>query len=205
MVSSSRALMILLLIGPLAACDRQSQPKEQANASGSGEVAATADEATPTGAKSAAFSYKLDRSKAGTAAPTHAFLDPEGGEKTLQDFTGKPVLVNLWATWCTPCVAEMPTLDRVAATYGPKGLSVLTISQDTQGQSAVKGFFAKQKLPHLNAYADPENRFGFDYATGSLPTSVLYDASGKEMVRVVGAMDWESDEAKTLIDAALQS
>jgi thiol-disulfide isomerase/thioredoxin len=205
MLSSSRALMILLLLGPLAACDRQSQPKEQANASASGEVVATPGEAAGEAKASEAFSYKLDRSKAGTPAPDFAFLDPDGGEKTLADFAGRPVLVNLWATWCTPCVAEMPTLDRVAAAHGAKGLAVLTISQDTQGLSAAKAFFAKHKLPDLKAYADPENRFGFDYATGSLPTSVLYDAQGKEMVRVIGAMDWEGKEAKTLIDAALQS
>lgn len=205
MLSSSRALMILLLPAVLAACDRQSQPKEQANASASGEVAATPGEAASEAKTPEAFSYKLDRSKAGTPAPAFAFLDPDGGEKTLADFAGRPVLVNLWATWCTPCVAEMPTLDRVAAAHGAKGLAVLTISQDTQGLNAAKTFFAKQKLPHLKAYADPENQFGFAYATGSLPTSVLYDAQGKEMVRVIGAMDWEGKEANALIEAALQS
>jgi thiol-disulfide isomerase/thioredoxin len=197
--------MMLLLPGLLAACDRQSQPKEQANAAISGEVPATSGEAPDSTAREAAFSYKLDRSKAGAAAPDFAFLDPAGGEKTLQDFAGRPLLVNLWATWCTPCVAEMPTLDRVAAAQGPAGVAVLTISQDTQGLAAVKPFFQKHKLPHLTAYADPENRFGFDYATGSLPTSVLYDARGKEMVRVIGAMDWESAEAKALLDAAARS
>lgn len=205
MVSSSRALMMLLLLGPLAACDRQSQPKEQANASPSGEVMAGSGEGKGGGSKDSAFSYRLDRSKAGTPAPDFTFLDPDGGQKTLHDFAGRPLLVNLWATWCTPCVAEMPTLDRVAAAYGPKGLAVLTISQDNQGLKVVKPFFEKHKLPHLKGWADPENRLGFDYATGLLPTSVLYDAQGKEMVRVIGAMDWESAEAKALIEAAMAS
>lgn len=151
------------------------------------------------------FNYRLDRSKAGTPAPNFAFQDPDGGEKTLQDFAGRPLLVNLWATWCTPCVAEMPTLDRVAATHGPAGLAVLTISQDNQGLKAVKPFFAKHDLPHLKGWADPDNHFGFDYATGLLPTTVIYDAQGKEMVRVIGAMDWEGAEAKKLIAAAMQS
>ena len=167
----------------------------------SGEVPASGN-AT---AGSEAFNYRLDRSKAGTAAPTFAFQNPDGGEATLQDFAGRPMLVNLWATWCTPCVAEMPTLDRIAATYGPKGLAVLTISQDNQGEKAVKPFFAKHDLPHLKGWADPENQFGFDYATGLLPTTVLYDAQGKDMVRVIGAMDWEGAEAKALIDAAMAS
>ncbi|MDT7534492.1 TlpA disulfide reductase family protein [Sphingobium sp. SA2] len=193
--------MILLLAAGLAACDRQSPPAGQANASMSGEVPASGNATTD----SEAFNYRLDRSKAGTAAPTFAFQNPDGGEATLQDFAGRPMLVNLWATWCTPCVAEMPTLDRIAATYGPKGLAVLTISQDNQGEKAVKPFFAKHDLPHLKGWADPDNQFGFDYATGLLPTTVLYDAQGKEMVRVIGAMDWEGAEAKALIDAAMAS
>jgi len=193
--------MILLLPAALAACDRQSPPKEQANAASSGEVVATGDAAK----KDDAFDYRLDRSKAGMPAPDFAFQNPQGGEKTLQDFAGKPLLVNLWATWCAPCIAEMPTLDRIAATYGPKGLAVLTISQDNQGLKVAQPFFAKRDLPHLTAWADPENQFGFHYATGLLPTTVIYDAQGKEMVRVIGAMDWEGSEAKALIDAAMAS
>ncbi|HUD93185.1 TlpA disulfide reductase family protein [Sphingobium sp.] len=201
--------MILLLPAVLAACDRQSQPPEQDNAQAdaaiSGEVPATSGEAKGGGAKDSAFNYKLDRSKAGAPAPDFAFLDPDGGERTLQDYAGKPMLVNLWATWCAPCVAEMPTLDLIAATHSGKGLAVLTISQDNQGMKAVQPFFEKHKLPHLKGYADPENQFGFHYATGLLPTTIVYDAQGKEMVRVVGAMDWESAEGKALIDAATAS
>ena len=205
MLSSCRALMILLLPAALAACDRQSRSPEQANAGISGEVPAASGEVRDAGAKGNAFSYRLDRSKAGTPAPDFAFLDPDGGERTLQDFAGRPLLVNLWATWCAPCIAEMPTLDRIAAAQGARGLAVLTLSQDMQGMKAVTPFFQKHKLPHLRGYADPENRFGFHYATGQLPTTVIYDAQGKEMVRVIGAMDWEGPEAKALIDAATAS
>ncbi|MCP1468410.1 thiol-disulfide isomerase/thioredoxin [Sphingobium sp. OAS761] len=168
----------------------------------SGNAAATEE---ADGSKDGAFDYRLDRSKAGTAAPGFSFLDPDGGDKRLQDFAGRPMLVNLWATWCAPCVAEMPTLDRIAAAYDSKGLAVLTISQDNQGLKAAKPFFEKHDLPHLKAWADPENQFGFDYATGLLPTTVIYDAQGKEMVRVIGAMDWESADGRALIDAALAS
>ncbi|KAA9016205.1 TlpA family protein disulfide reductase [Sphingobium limneticum] len=197
--------MILLLPAALAACDRQSPPKEQANAAISGEVATSSEEVKGIGSKDGTFDYRLDRSKAGTPAPDFAFLDPDGGKKTLKDFAGKPLIVNLWATWCAPCIAEMPTLDRIAATYGPKGLTVLTISQDNQGLKAAKPFFEKHPLPHLKGWADPENHLGFHYATGLLPTTVIYDAQGKEMVRVIGAMDWEGAEAKALIDAAIKS
>lgn len=200
--------MSLLLLAGLGACDKQSASPEQANAQGSGEVPAMSGEATipaASGSGEEAFNHKIDRSKAGTPAPDFTFLDPQGGETTLGDVGGRPMLVNLWATWCAPCIAEMPALDTIAATYGPKGLAVFTISQDTQGAKAIAPFFAKHKLPNLKGWADPENQFGFHYGTGVLPTTVLYDAQGKEMLRVIGAMDWTGEEARKLLDAALAS
>lgn len=160
---------------------------------------------TGESASAGQFSYTLDRSKAGTPAPDFPFHAPDGSDTTLQDFAGKPMLVNLWATWCAPCVAEMPTLDAIAAQYGPKGLAVLTISQDNQGEKAVKPFFAKHDLPHLKGWTDPDNRLGLGYGLGMLPSTILYDAQGKEMVRVVGAMDWHSKEARALLEAAMAS
>ena len=198
--------MTLLLLAGLSACDRQSPGAGQDQANSSAQAPATSGEATGASqAKEGAFSYTLDRSKAGSTAPDFPFTGPDGKDMTLQDFAGKPVLVNLWATWCAPCVAEMPTLDAVAKAYAPKGLAVLIISQDSQGESAVKPFLAKHSLPHLKSFIDPENQFGFHYATGMLPTTVLYDREGKEMLRVVGAMDWNSKEARGLIEAALKS
>ncbi|AMK19102.1 redoxin domain-containing protein [Sphingobium sp. MI1205] len=155
--------------------------------------------------KEGAFSYTIDRSKAGTPAPDFTFTGEDGADATLNDFAGKPMLVNLWATWCAPCVAEMPTLDAVAKNYGAKRLAVLTISQDSQGESVVKAFFQKHELPNLKGWIDPENQFGFHYATGMLPTTVLYDTQGKEIARVVGALDWNSKEGRDLIEAALAS
>lgn len=194
--------MTLLLLSGLGGCDKPSPPpgQDQANRpASSGEATGAAESAK------GAFSYTLDRSKAGTDAPGFTFAGPGGEDVTLQDFAGKPLLVNLWATWCAPCVAEMPTLDAVAAAYRTKGLSVLTISQDSQAATVVKPFFEKHKLPNLKGWIDPENQFGFHYATGMLPTTVLYDTQGKEMVRVVGAMDWNSKEGRALIEAALAS
>jgi thiol-disulfide isomerase/thioredoxin len=200
-------MALLLLSGVpaflLSACDRQSKPPEQANAA----AQISADEVSPDEVKSEGdgkkdgFNFSVDRTKAGTAAPDFAFAAPGGGEVRLKDFAGKPVLVNLWATWCAPCVAEMPTLDGIAGDYSKQGLQVLTISQDTQVGS-VTPFFQRRAFKHIKAWRDPENRFGFFYATGVLPTSVLYDAKGKEVARVVGAMDWRGQEAKALLAQA---
>ena len=198
--------MTLLLLAGLAACDRQSGDAGQGQANVSAEVPAASGEAKGTGKSGEGpFSYTIDRSKAGSPAPDFTFAGPDGQDATLQDFAGKPLLVNLWATWCAPCIAEMPTLDALATAYGPKGLAVLTISQDSQGESVVKPFFAKHDLPKLKGWIDPENQFGFHYATGMLPTTVLYDAQGKETARVVGAMDWNSKQGRELIEAALGS
>ncbi len=200
---SSRSLIVLLLMGvSLAACDKRSAPSGQDNAATSGEVTsgeATSGEVAPGGKEGKAPAYAIDRSKAGTALPDFIFRDDEGKDVTLAAFKGKPILVNLWATWCAPCVAEMPQLDRIAGEYAAQGLQVLAISQDMGGADKVLPFFAKKGFTHIRAWLDPENQFGLHYATGLLPTSVLYDADGKEVARVTGALDWEGAEARKLI------
>ena len=79
-------------------------------------------------------------------------------------------------------------------------MQVLTVSQDSGDAAAVAAFFPKHKLAHLTAWRDPENGLGFHYATGLLPTTVLYDREGREVARVAGAMDWEGDEGQALIE-----
>ncbi|MBB6124842.1 TlpA family protein disulfide reductase [Sphingobium subterraneum] len=199
--------MSLLLVGlSLGACDRQSAPARQDDASKSAPSnAVTPDEVPSTpetaGAKSASF--VIDRSKAGSPLPDFVFADAKSKDVTLSRFAGRPILVNLWATWCAPCVAEMPQLDAIAGAYAKDKLAVLTISQDSLGADKVVPFFQKKGFQHIQPWLDPENQFGFHYATGMLPTSVLYTADGKEIARVVGALDWEGDDAKALIEEAV--
>lgn len=117
--------------------------------------------------------------------------------------SGKPVLLNLWATWCAPCVEEMPTLDALAGDYAGK-LRVVTASQDLEGAARVAPFFTAQKFAHLEPWLDPENSLSSALGgEGVLPTTVLYDASGQEVARVVGGFDWQSAEAKALVDEAI--
>jgi len=205
---SFRSLIALLLLGAtLGACDRQSAQKEQGNQVASGQATkgeVTSGEAPASSpGKGDGKSYVIDTSKAGTEMPDFAFADEKGKNATLQSFVGKPVLVNLWATWCAPCVAEMPQLDRIAGDYAKSGLQVLTISQDSMGPEKVLPFFAKKGFKHIRPWLDPENHFAFHYATGLLPTSVLYTAQGKEVARISGALDWESEEAQDLIEKAI--
>jgi thiol-disulfide isomerase/thioredoxin len=144
---------------------------------------------------------EADRSRAGQAAPATSFEDPDGQPATLADFRGKPVLLNLWATWCAPCVKEMPTLDALAQREGEK-LQVLTVSADLEGRDKVEAFLAARRLRALEAWLDPEMALMTDLGVGTLPATILYDAQGREVWRVIGAEDWTGEEARALIAEA---
>jgi thiol-disulfide isomerase/thioredoxin len=143
----------------------------------------------------------VDRSHAGEAAPATAFQDPDGARTSLAEFAGKPVLLNLWATWCAPCVKELPTLDALQVREG-KALQVLTVSQDMEGRPKVEAFLAKGKFQTLEAWLDPEMALMSELGVSTLPTTVLYDARGREVWRVVGDKDWTGAEAAKLLREA---
>ena len=172
----------------IAGCDRQSPDAPQA-------VANENVSAAPAGGSE--LTGTVDTSKRGTAMPADAFKAPDGKPVTLASFKGKPLLVNLWATWCAPCVAEMPTLDALAAKAGD-GMTVLVVSQDNADVD-IAPFFKERGLKTLQPYRDTDAALGFAYGGGQLPTTVLYDADGKEVWRVVGGMDWAGPRAAELL------
>ena len=134
--------------------------------------------------------------------PAINLSDPEGQTLNTGALQGQPVLVNLWATWCAPCVKEMPLLDELASDYEGR-MRVVTISQDMGGADKVAAFFERGGYTMLEPWHDPENELGFALGDTVLPTTVLYDASGQEVWRVRGDIDWSGEEARTAIDAAL--
>ena len=144
----------------------------------------------------------LDISKRGTPLPDFSFADPSGRTLRMSDLKGTPTLVNLWATWCGPCVLEMPMLDALADKY-PGKLRVVAVSQDMQGAAKVGPFFAGHSFKHLEPWLDPDNNLGFHYNTGLLPTTVLYDADGKEVWRMIGAHDWSSARTDAMLAETL--
>ncbi len=146
---------------------------------------------------------KVDISHRGEIAPAMPFLGPDGGPATLATFRGKPLLVNMWATWCAPCIAEMPTLDKLAAREQSR-MQLIVVSQDMAGKRAVDPFFAKGKFAMLKPYIDKENVLMLALNSETLPTTLFYDADGKEQWRVVGAMDWEGAQAKKLLEDSLK-
>src|SRR4051794_16893923 len=138
-----RLIVICCALLALAGCHQASQPANET---------APAAEAGPV--------KGVDRSHHGQAGPGGSFSDPDGGEISLTDFKGTPVLVNLWATWCAPCVKELPTLDKLAASHRDDGqLGVIAVSQDSGPQASVEAFLAKLKAADLGAYHDPKMSF----------------------------------------------
>lgn len=142
------------------------------------------------------------RAFAGTQLPALTFQDPSGARLDLAG-QGQPVLVNLWATWCAPCVVEMPALDNLAGAMEGR-VKVLTISQDSRPE-LVPQFFSARDFEHLEQWLDPENELARAFSdAGLLPVTILFDAQGREVLRVAGGYEWDSEEAIALVSEALE-
>lgn len=182
----------------LAGCDRQNNAAPQPSAAtdptgGDNDERAAAPGALP--------SHVVDRSHAGEAIPTTALRRPDSRAGNLTSLRGKPMLVNLWATWCAPCVRELPTINRVASEVAGSG-HVVTVSQDIQLDTAgVAAWLEERGWGEVASWHDPDSATGSAFG-GALPVTLLYDASGKEVSRVIGPMDWYSPEALALLREA---
>ncbi|RWR13901.1 TlpA family protein disulfide reductase [Paenirhodobacter populi] len=135
------------------------------------------------------------------ATPDLPFVDAEGGSHSLRDFRGQPVLLNFWATWCAPCRAEMPALDRAQADLGSRGLKVLTLATGRNPQAQIGRFFDQAGVVHLPRYQDEPRALARAMGVAGLPVSVLIDREGHEVARIIGEADWDSAEARAVLDA----
>ena len=184
-----RVILLFLALLAIAGCDRQKPDAQQ------GEAA---------GAPVAGVKRGVDRSHKGEAAPDAAFFNPDGGEISLADFRGAPVLVNLWASWCAPCIKELPTLGKLEEAQNLDGqLGVISVNQDDQApQSSVDAFLADKKIGRFAAFRDPEMGLSVALKVQTMPTTVLYDAQGREVWRYVGDLNWTGPEAARLLAEA---
>ena len=132
-------------------------------------------------------------------APAASFVDGGGRPVGFADFRGKVVLVNVWATWCAPCVREMPTLARLEAELGGDGFAVVAVAVDRRGLPEVDRFYAKHGIEGLPAFADTGNAVPRALGVVGLPTTVLLDRQGREIGRLVGGAEWDSPEAVALL------
>src|SRR5258707_9625974 len=137
-------------------------------------------------------------------APETAFTDADGKPVSFADFKGKPVVVNLWATWCKPCLQEMPSLDRLQAKLDDK-LAIVAVSEDRGGAQRVGPFVAAMGLQKLKIYLDPQSDVGHAFNVRGLPTSIVIDARGRVVGRVEGAAEWDSEAMLAALKPFLES
>ena len=177
-------LILILLVALLAAgCDKQKQDEPQAP-----------DTAEAQSAKGA------DRSHKGEPAPAVTFKNPDGGDFDLTKFAGGPVLVNLWASWCAPCIKELPTLQQLDQEQADEGkLGIIAVSQDMAPQGSVDAFLGERDIGRFAAYHDPDMRLTSALGVQVMPTTILYNAEGKEVWRYIGDLDWTGQDAAKLL------
>jgi thiol-disulfide isomerase/thioredoxin len=175
-------LLVLAATPLIAGCDRQKAEEPQAPVAESQSVKG------------------VDRSHKGEAAPAAKFKNPDGGDFDLAKLRGTPVLVNLWASWCAPCIKELPTLHQLEQAQADEGkLGIIAVSQDTGPQGSVEAFLAERDIGRFAGYHDPDMNLTSALNVQVMPTTILYDAGGKEVWRYVGDLDWTSAEAAKLL------
>jgi len=126
--------------------------------------------------------------------PDFTFTDAEGRPHGVADFAGRGLVINLWATWCPPCVAEMPALDRLAAALAREGILVLPLSSDRGGAAAVRAFYERTEVRHLGIWLDPRGAAGRALGVRGLPTTLIVDRGGRERARLEGDAAWDAPE-----------
>ena len=137
-------------------------------------------------------------------APDIAFADAAGKAVTFADRRGAVLLVNFWATWCAPCLEELPSLDALARARGGEDFAVVAIAADPRGPEVAQAFLEKIGVKSLPLHMDSNLRLASAMGAGAgLPLTILYDRRGREIGRLRGAADWSSAEAARLVDAAV--
>jgi thiol-disulfide isomerase/thioredoxin len=138
-------------------------------------------------------------------APKAAFLGPDGKTMRFSDFRGKALVVNLWATWCAPCIKELPSLDKLEEERGGSTFSVIAISIDKEGLSVIQPFFETNNIKSLKSYADPGAKVKREFAPPGLPTTYLINRDGQVVAWFVGPTEWDSPDAMKSVDRLMAS
>ena len=183
------ALAAVATLG-LASCDQKPEAAKQD----------AAPQATAQAGKTKLNLDKLKWADAPQPAAVTPFQDADGKTLTLANFAGKVVLVNFWATWCAPCVEEMPTLDKLQATLGGENFAVVAISQDRDGLTVAQPFAKEQGWKNLPLYVEPAVQFMKDAKLRGLPTTLLVDRQGREVARLEGENAWDAPEIVKIIN-----
>jgi thiol-disulfide isomerase/thioredoxin len=135
--------------------------------------------------------------------PPLTFTDADGKPVSLADFSGKIVLLNIWATWCVPCREEMPALDKLDTKLGGNDFQVVAVNIDKGGADKAAAFLKETGVTHLALYTDPSGKLFATLKAVGMPTTLIIDRNGREIARLVGPADWASPEAVKVIEAAI--
>jgi thiol-disulfide isomerase/thioredoxin len=134
------------------------------------------------------------------AAPSDAvFVTQDGNAHHLADFKGRGMVVNMWATWCVPCVAEMPSLDALSKALAPHDIAVLPVSSDRGGAAVVQAWYSQHDITGLPILLDPRGAFARAFSARGIPTTVIINTKGEVVARVEGAAEWDAPAAQALI------
>jgi thiol-disulfide isomerase/thioredoxin len=127
--------------------------------------------------------------------PAATLVDAAGAPHTLAEFAGRGLVLNLWATWCVPCVAELPALAVLAGRAAADGILVLPLSSDRGGAAVVAAFYQKHGITGLPVWLDPKGAAQQEWGARGIPTTLIVDRKGRERARTEGSVDWASDAA----------
>ena len=126
--------------------------------------------------------------------PAIQFTDDQGHARTLANFRGKVVLLNIWTTWCTPCRREMPSLDRLQGILGGSDFEVVALSMDRSGIEVVRKFYAEVGIRNLAIYNDRSSKAARELGTVGVPATLLIDRESQELGRIVGPAEWDEPD-----------
>lgn len=142
--------------------------------------------------------------KTAKAAIKVPFETRDGTKVTVETFKGKITVLNFWATWCPPCRHEMPSLDRLQAKLGSSEFQVAPVSLDRQGLEKVEGFFNQINAENLPIYLDQGNKYAVANRAIGLPMTLILDREGREIGRLAGPAEWDSEQALAILSAVIE-
>jgi thiol-disulfide isomerase/thioredoxin len=168
-------------------------------ATAAGTLAATVLPRKPLAETLAPLSEGLDPVSPPQDPPDGVFVTPDGVSHHLSDFKGRGMVVNMWATWCAPCVAEMPSLEALSKALAPKDIAVLPLSSDRGGADVVQAWYTAHGITGLPVLLDPKGALARAFNARGIPTTVIINTAGQVVARLEGAADWSAPQAQALI------
>jgi thiol-disulfide isomerase/thioredoxin len=153
----------------------------------------------PLAATLAPLSEGLDPVSPPQNPPDGVFVAQDGSSHHLGEFKGRGMVVNMWATWCAPCIAEMPSLEKLSTALAPKDIAVLPLSSDRGGADVVRAWYEAHGITALPVLLDPKGALARAFNARGIPTTVIINTAGQIVARLEGAADWSAPEAQVLV------